>query len=68
MLGDVKAAVLETCELTGRREVGSGGGVVAGAGENPTSSLEKETKIIRYWEPLPLGKLTPQVNGEIKHM
>lgn len=68
MLGDVKAAVLETCELTGRREVGSGGGVVAGAGENPTSSLEKETKTIRYWESLPLGKLTPQVNGEIKHM
>lgn len=53
MLGDVKKAVLETCELTGRREVGAG--VVAGAGENPTSSLEKETKIIRYWESLPLG-------------
>ena len=43
-------------------------GGVAGAGENPTSSLEKETKTIRYWESLPLGKLTPQVNGEIKHM
>lgn len=54
MLGDVKATVLETCELTGRREVG--GGVVAGAGEDPTSSLEKETKIIRYWESLPLGE------------
>jgi len=26
MLGDVKAAVLETCKLTGRREVGSGAG------------------------------------------
>lgn len=36
-----------------------GAGWVARAGENPTSSLEKETKIIRYWESLPLGKLTP---------
>lgn len=49
------AAVLETCELTGRREVRGWWLQV----RNPTSSLEKEIKFnIRYWESLPLGKQT----------